>query len=228
MEEIFVNKYLKLLDKGSLFAGITESEISALLSCLSAKEQRYQKDEFIYRAGDVISTVAIVLEGIVYIINEDFWGNRSILTEIEEGHMFGETYACIGKPLEVYAVAGRDTVILTADIGKILNFCSNACTYHNRLVRNFINILANRNRELTLKLEHMSQRTTREKLLSYLSEQSRRAGSPSFEIPFNRQQLADYLAVDRSAMSAELSRMRDEGIIEFERNKFRLLLPREE
>ncbi len=223
-----MKKYLKLLDRGSLFAGITESEISAMLACLSASERKYKKGEFIFRAGEIISTVAIVLEGIVYMIKDDFWGNRSILTEISEGHMFGETYACIGKPLEVDAVAGKDTVILIADINKILNICSNTCSYHNRLVRNFISILANRNRELTRKLDHMSQRTTPEKLLSYLSEQSRRAGSPSFEIPFNRQQLADYLSVDRSAMSAELGRMRDEGILEFERNKFRLLQPRTE
>lgn len=223
-----MNKYLKLLDRGSLFAGITEDDISTMLACLSAAEHTYKKDEFIYRAGEVIPSVAVVLEGLVYIIKDDFWGNRSILTEIEEGRMFGETYAAVGKPLEIDAVAAKDTVIMTVDINKILNLCSNACTYHNRLVRNFINILANRNRELTHKIEHMSQRTTREKLLSYLSEQSRRAGSPSFEIPFNRQQLADYLSVDRSAMSAELSRMRDEGILEFERNKFRLLQPRSE
>ncbi len=137
--------------------------------------------------------------------------------------MFGETYACLGSQLEVDAVAGRDCVILFVDIKKILNSCTSACTHHSRLIMNFTKIQAHRNRELTAKLEHLSQRTTREKLLSYLSEQSRRAGSTSFEIPFNRQQLADYLAVDRSAMSAELGRMRDDGLIKFDRNRFRLL-----
>lgn len=218
-----MNKYLKLLDRGALFAGMTEKEISSLLSCLTAVERTYKKDEFIYRAGEVVSTVAIVLEGIVYIIKDDFWGNRTILTEISEGRMFGETYACLGSQLEVDAVAGRDCVILFVDIKKILNSCTSACTHHSRLIMNFTKIQAHRNRELTAKLEHLSQRTTREKLLSYLSEQSRRAGSTSFEIPFNRQQLADYLAVDRSAMSAELGRMRDDGLIKFDRNRFRLL-----
>lgn len=218
-----MNKYLKLLDRGALFAGMKENEISSLLSCLSATERTFKKDDFVFRAGDVISSVAIVLEGMVYIIKDDFWGNRTILTEISDGRMFGETYACLGHQLEVDAVAGRDSVVLFADIKKILNSCSSACSHHSRLIMNFTRIQALRNRELTAKLEHLSQRTTREKLLSYLSEQSRRASSTSFEIPFNRQQLADYLAVDRSAMSAELGRMRDEGLIEFDRNRFRLL-----
>lgn len=215
-----MNKYLKLLDRGALFAGITENEIQSMLRCLSAVERTYKKGDYVYRNGEVISTVAVVLEGIIYIEKEDFWGNQSILTEVGEGQMFGETYACIGGKLEVDAVAGRDCVILMTDIKKILTVCPNSCSFHSRLIRNMVEILALRNRELRGKVEHMSQRTTRGKLLSYLSEQSRKAGSPSFTIPFDRQQLADYLAVDRSAMSAELGRMRSEGILEFEKNKF--------
>ena len=222
-----MNKYLKLLDRGALFAGIEENEIEAMLKCLSAVERTYKKEEYIYRAGDIITTVAVVLEGVVYIRKEDFWGNRNILAEIGEGQMFGETYACIGGRLEADAVTGRDSVILLTDVKKILTVCPNSCGFHNRLIQNLIVILAQRNKQLTGKLEHMSQRTTRGKLLSYLSEQSRRAGSPYFDIPFDRQQLADYLAVDRSAMSAELGRMRDEGIIEYNKNSFRILLHNE-
>ncbi len=217
-----MNKYLNLLDRGALFNGIAEDDIKSMLSCLSAVEREYKKGEYIYRAGDIISTVAVVLEGAIHIKKFDFWGNQSILAEIAPGQMFGETYACIGGRLEVDAVAARDSVILMTDMRRILTVCSNSCTFHTQLVRNMVEILARRNKELTGKLEHMSQRTTRGKLLSYLSEQSRKTGHGEFEIPFDRQQLADYLAVDRSAMSAELSRMRGEGIIEFERNRFKL------
>lgn len=218
-----MKKYLPLLKETPLFYGITEQEMESMLHCLSAARSSYQKGQSVFRRGDHITSAALLLEGCIHIQKEDYWGNLSILREITEGEVFGEVYACLGKEkMQNNAVAVKDSMVLFLDISKVLAVCSSACPFHQRLIRNLLSVMALKNRALTQKLEHMSQRTTREKLRSYLSEQSLKAGSPSFSIPFNRQQLADYLSVDRSAMSHELCKMRDEGILAFDRNHFEL------
>lgn len=216
-----MKEYMPLLKRSRLFQGIQEEEIAAMLRCLSASTRSYQKGDCVFRRGEQISSVAMLLEGCVHIQKEDYWGNLSILSEITEGEIFGEVYACLGSDeLLNNAVAVKPSKVLFLDVKRILTMCPSACQFHGRLIRNLLTVLAQKNKMLTRKLEHMSRRTTREKLLSYLSEQSQRAGSPVFDIPFNRQQLADFLSVDRSAMSAELCRMRDEGILYFDRNHF--------
>lgn len=216
-----MEQYLGLLKDTGLFQGTTEKEIGLMLSCLSAAKQSYQKGEYIFRKGETINSVALLLEGRIHIQREDYWGNLSILNEISQGDLFGEVYACLEDEKMLYnAVAVRHSVVLFIDVHKILTVCSAGCCFHERLIRNLLTVMAAKNKLLTQKLHHMSQRTTREKLLSYLSEQSMKTGSPSFSIPFNRQQLADFLSVDRSAMSNELCKMRDEGMITFDRNHF--------
>lgn len=216
-----MKKYLKLLKNTKLFEGITEAEIETVLGCLSACVMSYKKGDIVFHRGERITSVALLLEGGIHIQKEDYWGNLSILNEISEGDIFGEVYACLGNDKILnHAVAVKPSVVLFLDVGRILTLCPSACRFHGRLVQNLLSVLALKNKMLTQKLEHMSQRTTREKLLSYLSEQSLRTGSSSFTIPFNRQQLADFLSVDRSAMSNELSKMRDEGILLFEKNHF--------
>lgn len=216
-----MKKYLSLLKNSKLFQGISENELLFMLNCLSAVTRSYQKGEYIFTRGERIDSVALLLEGCIHIQKEDYWGNLSILSEISEGEIFGEVYACLGNEEMLHnAVAVKPSEVLFLDVKRILTMCPSACQFHGRLIRNLLSALALKNKMLTQKLEHMSKRTTREKLLSYLSEQSQRAGSPAFDIPFNRQQLADFLSVDRSAMSAELCRMRDEGILTFDRNHF--------
>ncbi len=219
-----MEKYLKVVEQSKLFKGIGEHEAVSMLSCLGAYQRSYQKGDCVFRKGERITAVALLLEGAVHIRKEDYWGNLSILNEISAGEVFGETYACLeaGEMLN-NAVAVKNSQVLFLDVKRVLTTCSSACQFHGKLIQNLLSVLALKNKMLTQKLEHMSQRTTREKLLSYLSEQSLREGRPSFDIPFNRQQLADFLSVDRSAMSNELCRMRDEGILEFERNHFVLL-----
>lgn len=165
--------------------------------------------------------MAMLLEGCIHIQKEDYWGNLSILSEISAGEIFGEVYACLGnEKILNNAVAVRQSTVLFLDISRILTICPSTCRFHGRLIRNLLSVIASKNKILTQKLSHMSQRSTREKLLSYLSEQSLRTGCSSFDIPFNRQQLADFLSVDRSAMSNELCKMRDEGILAFDKNHF--------
>lgn len=216
-------KDIQTIKKSPLFYGTQDSEVKAMLGCLSAHEAHYKKDSYIYREGDTIGDVGMVLSGCIYLISEDYWGNRTILSELETGDIFGEVYSCIEtETLNISIVTAEESDILFINMKKITSVCTSACEFHNKLVRNLIRVLAEKAFALTKKIAHTSRRNTREKLLSYLSEQSKKSGSCSFEIPFNRQQLADYLSVDRSAMSTELSKMRDEGLIEFTKNKFTL------
>ena len=218
-----MKEFLPVLKKSPLFSGIEEAEIEAMTGCLGAETRTYQKDELVYRFGDTVESVGLVLTGKVYIVHEDFWGNRNLVSVAEPGQTFAESYACTATPLGVAVLAGEKTQVAFFRVRRVLTTCPNACSFHARLVRNLLSTLAEKNLSMNEKLTHVTQRTLREKLLSYLSSESARAGAASFEIPFNRQQLADYLSADRSALSAELSRMRGEGLIEFEKNSFRLL-----
>lgn len=206
-----------------LFDGIKEDDRSEMLKCLNAKKKQYKKGSTVLGRGGRTSEMGMVLEGSVHMVKDDFWGNRSILGQASPGQMFGEVYACLPRQgLEVDVVAAEDTEVLFLDVGRILTVCSSACSFHTRLIRNLLTILAEKNLMLTHKMEHMAQKSTRDKMLSYLSMEAEKQGGPEFAIPFNRQQLADYLSVDRSAMSRELSRMKAEGLLDFHRNRFRL------
>ncbi|MDR2529422.1 MAG: Crp/Fnr family transcriptional regulator [Synergistaceae bacterium] len=206
-----------------LFAGIGEADLRRLLGCLSAVQKRFEKNGFIFRAGDKADSVGIVLSGAIHVLREDFWGNRSILARVESGGLFGEAFACAGvKNLPVSVATVEEAEILLMNCKRILTACPSFRDFHTALIYNLTRILAEKNVMLTRKLEHVTQRTTREKLLSYLSERAKLTGGNAFDIPFNRQELADYLSVDRSAMSAELSRMKDEGLLRYQRSHFEL------
>lgn len=221
-----MEKYLEQLKRAHLFKGISADGIRNILDCLSVKPQLFKKGEYIFRVGEHISAVALLLEGCVHIQREDYWGNLSILSEILPGDIFGEAYTAPGsEAMPNNALAISPCAVLFLDVRHVLTACTSACRFHTLLIQNLFSIISAKNRRLAQKLGHMSQRTTREKLLSYLSEQSVRAGSPSFDIPFNRQQLADFLSVDRSAMSNELCKMRDEGILDFSKSHFTIRLP---
>ena len=166
----------------------------------------------------------LLASGSLNIQKDDFWGNRSIVNHISAGEMFGEAYiAPESGPILNDVIALEDSVVMFFDFRKILTVCSSACRFHTTVVQNLFFAISEKNRQLVQKLGHMSRRTTREKLVSYLSEQAKRNGSSTFSIPFNRQQLADFLCVDRSAMSNELCKMRDDGLLTFEKNTFSLI-----
>lgn len=219
-----MKKYIPVLKRTKLFSGVGEDDIASLLSCLGARKKEYKKGEYILREGEHISDIFILVEGKIHIQKDDYWGNRSILSVISVGEMFGEGYAAPESgALLNDVVAVEDSSVIFFDVKRILTTCSSACHFHNMIVQNMFFAISDKNRRLVQKLGHMSGRTTRAKLISYLSEEAKRQGSSAFTVPFNRQQLADYLCVDRSAMSNELCKMRDEGMIKFEKSRFELL-----
>lgn len=219
-----MNDAMTTLKNSVLFYGIETSEIEAMLNCLSAVKRTFEKGEFVWRTGDHITNMGLVLTGSVHVIEEDFWGNRTILAESSEGQMFGDAYACMPSvELGVSVIAAGKSEILFLDVQKVITVCTSACEFHTRLIRNLLSVLADKNLMLTQKIKHMAKRSTREKLLSYLSEESLKQKNARFEIPFNRQQLADYLCVDRSAMSSELCKLKKEGILDFQKSCFHLL-----
>ena len=207
-----------------LFSGIEQHEIHTMMQCLSPFQKKYHKGEIITEEGANLTTLGLVISGQVHVEREDYWGNRSILGIVGEGDVFGEAYAVPGsEPIPNFIVAAKDSEILFLDTQHVLTMCGNSCHYHNMLIQNLFMILAGKNRGLAGKLRHMSRRSTRDKLLSYLSEQSLRNHTKTFDIPLDRQQLADYLSVDRSAMSAELSKLQKDGFIEYKKNHFTLI-----
>lgn len=218
-----MEKKLFILKKCPLFLGISENNIGELLNCLNAKEIKKKKGDVIFAAGSCPEYIGIVLEGSVHIIQEDYWGNRIILTAVQAGGLFGEAFSCAeADVLPVSVLTQNDCKALLIDCKRILTVCSSSCVFHSGLIRNLMKILANKNILLTQKIEHITKKSTREKVLSYLSECAVSAGTNSFTIPFNRQELAEYLSVERSALSNTLCKMRDEGIIQFNKNKFLL------
>lgn len=211
------------ISKTVLFQGTRPEDAEAMLKCLEAREKQFQKDETIYYVGDRVSELGLVLSGSVLIENDDLWGNRSILDRIGSGQIFAETYACVpGEKLLVTVTAAEKTEVLFLNVGKILRVCTNACSFHARLIRNLLTLSAQKNLNLSRRIFHTSAKSIRGRLLSYLSWQAVKQGSREFDIPFNRQQLADYLGVDRSAMSAELGKMKREGLIQVDRSHFRM------
>lgn len=220
---------IERLQHCALFAGITQQEIEALLGCLRPVRRTYPKDAVIWHEGERVQSVGLVLSGRAVILRDDFWGNRSILGESAAGDLFGESYACApGVPLTVSVIAAEDCEVLFINIAQALTMCTHVCAFHVRLVNNLMHILAGKNLMLSRKIDHLSRRSTREKLLAYLSDQAEAQGSSSFDIPFNRQELADYLSVDRSALSQVLSCMKREGLLDFQRSHFTLFTDRSE
>ena len=214
---------LSILKTCPLFKGIEDKNIKDVLKCLSSYTKTYKKDEYIFNSGDYIAHMGLVLYGSVYIIKEDFWGNRSIISNFSAGDIFAETYACLNtEPLGVSVVSAEKVEVMFLDIKEIMSLSSH-CKFHPIIMGNLLNIVSAKNLILSKKIDHITKHSTRGKILSYLSSQSILNSKDDFEIPFNRQQLADYLSVDRSAMSKELSLLQKEGILKFKKNKFHLL-----
>ena len=209
------------LSNTMLFHGTTPEEVKTMLGCLQAEQKTFRKGQMIYRAGDAVSSMGLILSGSVSIENDDIWGNKSILDTATAGQVFAETYACVpAEPMMVSVVASAPTEVLFLNVKRILSLCPNSCSHHAKIIQNLLSISARKNLNLSRRIFHTSAKSIRGRLLSYLSHQSIIHGSREFTIPFSRQQLADYLSVDRSALSNELSKMQKEGLLKTERNHF--------
>ncbi|MCL2409807.1 MAG: Crp/Fnr family transcriptional regulator [Oscillospiraceae bacterium] len=215
---------ISALKKSQLFSGITDEQLGALVKCLGCTFKSFDKDKIIYHAGNCVREVGLVIDGRVHIVKDDAWGNSNILAGISEGEMFAEAFVCGGvDELPVSVVAAAKSEIMFFDFRRVTAACTSACAFHTALIRNMIGVIARGNIALSGKMEHITRRTTKEKLLSYLSEQSRLHNSNDFEIPFDRQGLADYLSVERSALSAEMSKLKADGVINYRKNRFVIL-----
>ena len=220
---IFMKKYIPVLKRTKLFAGVGDEDISSMLSCLGAKLRTYKKGEYVLRQGEHLSDILVLAEGSLHIQRDDYWGSRSILGQIGVGEIFGGAYAAPESGTLLNDVAAvENSAVFFFDVKRVITTCSASCRFHSMVVQNLFFAISEKNRGLVQKLDYLSRRTTREKLISYLSEEAKKQNSAYITIPFNRQQLADYLFVDRSAMSNELCKMRDDGLLEFEKNLFKL------
>lgn len=214
----------EILLRCPLFEGIGPKDARAMLGCLGARTVEAARGASIFLEGSPAEYVGIVLSGAAQVLRDDFYGNRAIQAVLQPGELFGETFACAGLDrLPVAVEAAQPSRILLIRLRRITETCSNACEFHNRMVMNLLRAIAGKNLMLNAKIEITSRRTTREKLMAYLLNQAKRAGGSTFTIPLDRQGLADYLGVERSALSAEIGKLRREGVIESERSTFRLI-----
>lgn len=219
-----MEKNTEISVKSMLFDRIDSMDMKSLLSCLGAKRVKKTTGDILWDAGDKVTAIGLILSGRLQIIREDAAGNRAIIAELNSGELFGESFVCAGEgesPVTVEAVT--DCEVLFIPLHRILTPCTAACDFHNRLIANLLKIISKKNMVLNQKIDILSRRNMRDKLMAYFLLQIEGQKKNQFEIPFSRNELADYLCVDRSAMSRELGKMRDEGILEFNRNQFRIM-----
>lgn len=204
-----------------LFVGVDQESLTAMLGCINAYVRCYKHGEAVLKSGCTTTKMGLVLEGSVRIERIDYWGNRTLLGACHKGDCFAEVYASTPDLMvDIDVVTDGNARVLVMDVGRVTTMCPNSCVFHTQLIRNLLGSVSGHTHGLMRKIDYLSKRTTRLKLLSYLSDCAVKEGSSDFEIRFNRQELADFLAVDRSAMSAELSRMKREGLIDYKKNRF--------
>ena len=219
-----MKEYYAILQQCPLFDGIDPKDLDAMMGCIGGRPISIAKGQPVFREGDPAVSVGIVLRGAVRLVRDDYYGNRSIVAHIAPGELFGESYACAGIPaLPVSIVADEDSTVLLMDCRRITVTCSSACAFHSRIIYNLLRLVAEKNLVFDQKIQVTSKRSTREKLMTYLLNQAKLHGSNDFVIPYDRQELADYLEVDRSGLSAEISKLRRENILQSEKNRFILL-----
>lgn len=219
-----MKKIIKFIENYSIFSGINSDDILLMLDCIEAEKKTFSKKSCIISSGMSVNALGLLVSGSAIASQDDFWGNRNIMAKIMPGQMFGESFACSENSIaNVDVIAQEECCVLWLNVQKIMYVCPSACGFHNKLVQNLLYALAEKNLYFNQKISFMSKRSTKEKLLSYLSAQAFENGSSEFDIHFSRQQLADYLSVERSAMSAQLSQLKKDKIIDYHKNHFVLM-----
>ncbi|MFI3326703.1 MAG: Crp/Fnr family transcriptional regulator [Clostridia bacterium] len=218
-----MKNYFEFLKSCPLFSNISHSDLSSILCCLDAKEKTYQKNEVVLLSGDPVNYVGVVISGSVKIVRDDVNGNQTIVGEVSQGEMFAESFACaevFHSPVSIITI--EKTQILLCDYRKVITTCSNSCVFHNQLIENMLKIIANKNIYLNQKINIISKRTLREKIVTYLEYVGK--GEKQFTINLNREEMANYLCADRSALSNELSKMQKDGLIRYSKNSFEIIV----
>ena len=207
-----------------LFHGIKQDELNAMLSCIGYHIGTFKKGDIVAFEGDNLKHIGIVMKGSVDMVKEDLWGNKTMLLRMGKDELFGETFACGSDSLSVVTfLVSEDAKILFMPFDRVMHSCTMACQFHHRLIENMVKIIADKNRDLMRKIDVVSKRTIREKLLAYLSIQAQVQNARYFEIPLGRVELAEYLCVDRSALTRELAKMKEDGLIDYDKKCFRIL-----
>lgn len=217
-----MQEILRMKEKIRLFDGIDSAELAPMLKCLCSYKKSVKKNTYFSIEEDEIQSIGVVLSGTIHMIKEDLWGNKMLITPIKEGELFGETYICskrLTSTVSFQAVTCCN--VLFIPFQKVINTCSKSCTFHHKLIENMMVLVAEKNLKLIKKIEVTSKKTIREKFLSYLFSQVQ-TNENQIEIPLTRIELADYLSCNRSALTRELAKMKEEGIIDYDKNKFYL------
>ena len=219
-----MEKYYEILSTCPLFEKVGRNNYDKMLRCFGARVITVNKNSAVFHEGQAATKVGIVLTGTVHTVQDDYFGNRSILSTAGPGQLFAEGFACAGvEALPVSVVATADSQVMLIDCSHIMTMCHHACAFHNQMIRNLLHSVAKSNLQLNQKIEILSKRTTREKVMAYLLSEAKIQGRDDFSIPYDRQELADYLGVERSAMSAVIGKLRDDGIIRVDRRHFQLI-----
>lgn len=219
-----IEDYLTELKNIPMFYGIKATEMESMFHCLGAYMKDIKRDDYVIMCGDDVNIVGIILSGQIHMIREDLWGNKSLLMSLEKGELFGETFACgLDQSATVSYIAASDVKVLFLTFSHIIHACSMSCKFHHRLIENMVALIALKNKQLMDKVDILSKKTLREKIASYLIQESGKNRSLIFQIPLGRVQLAEYLSVNRSALTRELKTMQSEGLIEYDGNSFRIL-----
>lgn len=216
--------YIQEIKGLPLFVGIKEADLTAMLTCIGGYVRSYKKGSFIFLLDEPIKCVGVTLDGVIHMIKEDIWGNKTTLAYIKQKELFGETFACGNSPSSTVSFyVACDCKVLFLPFRKVLHACNMSCVFHHRLIENMVTLIADKNVQLMEKIEISSRKSLREKILTYLSIQASHQQCSSFEIPIGRVELADYLCANRSALTRELNSMRTDGLLDFKRNTFHLL-----
>ena len=209
-----------------LFQGLDREEINEVLQKFHGLIKHFPKSDYIYLAGDCVENLCVVLEGTVQMIKEDIWGEKSVIANLGAGSVFAENFlGQLGDRSSVSYFVASDSEVLMLPLGRTLFDSDTSSKASQRLICNIVSILADNNTRLIEKTEILCKKTLRSKILAYLEQEARNHGCRSFTIPFNRTDLANYLDADRSALTRELARMKEEGLIDFTKNSFELLAP---
>lgn len=222
-EVMFMHSYIETIRTHSLFSGIAEENLSAILTCLGGYLKTCRKGEIIFLSKEPVKSIGLIVKGRVRMSKEYENGDTSLLMNIEKGELLGETFAC-GSFLNSRVVfqAAADSEIFFLPFHKVIHTCNMTCTFHHRLIENMVRLISDKNVQLIEKMEATSRKSLRDKILTYLFHQAEKNENREFEIPLGRVELAEYLCVDRSALTRELTRMQEEGLLSYQKNKFKL------